>query len=162
MATTRDTNRAQEQAKAKLESIKVMLKRLEHQCTGDDCDLTDAEIYEGLNLFHHGHEKASDEEREQYHNQDEARQEIDEDPVSVGVSSGWTSLGDKLKPNEYMILLCTGGPAVRIIGDLSEHREPYNAHLEYQDWFTPWEELYLDAEDEEILISYARVFPFDL
>jgi len=162
MSTTQEANRAREAALATLESIKVMVKRLEHECTSEDsCDLTDAEIYEGLDLYHHGHEKASDEEREQYHNQDKAREQIDEDPLSVEVRSGWASLSDKLEPGEYKILLCWGGPAVRIIGDL-DNSEPYTARLEYQDWFTPWEELYLDAEGTEILISYARVFPFDL
>jgi len=31
------------------------------------------------------------------------------------------------------ILLCTGGPVVRIVGDLSQHHEPDSARLEYQD-----------------------------
>jgi hypothetical protein len=30
----------------------------------------------------------------------------------------------------------TGGPAVRITGDLADYGEPETASIEYQDWFT--------------------------
>ncbi|MDR6858912.1 hypothetical protein J2W96_005244 [Variovorax guangxiensis] len=41
---------------------------------------------------------------------------------------------------EFEILLCTGGPTVRIVGDLDHHGEPDRARIEYQDWFEPWRE----------------------
>jgi hypothetical protein len=45
------------------------------------------------------------------------------------------------KPSEFMILLCTGGPAVRIRGELDRYSEPEKPRIEYQDWFTPWQTL---------------------
>ena len=64
------------------------------------------------------------------------------------------------RPALKRILLCTGGPAVRIRGDLGAYSEPNTAELEYQDWFTPWERLPTDSADEEILLTYARSFYF--
>ena len=159
----REENRAQDQAKSQLESIIAMVKRLEHvqKCDGEDCDLTDREILEGQNLYWTEGQKATDEDREQYHNEDSAREAIDEDPLSVQVQSGWTAPGDTLEAEEYEILLCTGGPAVRIVGDL--HRgSPDSAHIEYQDWFTPWETLHgLTSDEERALLTYAGEFCFE-
>ena len=69
--------------------------------------------------------------------EEEARQRIQEDPFSVEVRSDWTTPGEPLEPSEFTILLCTGGPAVRIVGELNLG-EPCRAWLEYQDWGTPW------------------------
>ena len=110
--------------------------------------------------------------------QDEARQAIEEDALSVEVRSGWYSPGacsstNDTNPAEYTILLCTGGPACRIIGELSEHGEPETAHLEVQDWFQPWTEMrpevgfcgegkarYQTYDSEPTLLAYARCFYF--
>ena len=91
---------------------------------------------------------------------DEARIAIEEDPLSIQIRSGWRSIGEKLEPEEFEILLCTGGPAVRIIGELDEHGQPYSPKLQYQDWFTQWEDYPLESEEEEILSSYCNVFYF--
>lgn len=96
----------------------------------------------------------TDEERE------EAEQAIFEDPLSVEMRSDWHVVGDSAKDTEYNILLCTGGPAVRIIGDLNEYQEPETARLEYQDWFTKWEEYHLTEEETEVLLKYASMFYF--
>ena len=67
--------RAKEQARANVEGIVAMVKRLEHcdDCDGDeDCELTDEEIYAGLNLSYTEGDKATDEEKEQYHDRDKA------------------------------------------------------------------------------------------
>lgn len=62
---------------------------------------------------------------------------------------------------EYRILLCTGGPAVRIIGELGKYAEPETARIEYQDWDTPWEEYVItNAKDQEALLTYCRQFYF--
>ena len=61
---------------------------------------------------------------------DDARMSILEDALSVEVRSGWVSLGaDRvpMEPEEFCILLTTGGPAVRIRGELDEHKEPSRA-----------------------------------
>ena len=88
--------------------------------------------------------------------QDEARERIEEDALSVEVRSGWKTPGSDLTPAEYCLLLGTGGPAVRIVGDLNQHNEPTSARLEVQDWFKPWTE-YVPA-DEDVLLTYARCF----
>jgi hypothetical protein len=91
---------------------------------------------------------------------DAAREVILEDPLTVEVRSGWTSPGDEMDPEEYMILLCTGGPAVRITGSLNQYFEPDTAQIEYQDWFTPWVEMVISNEDETALLEYCREFYF--
>lgn len=96
---------------------------------------------------------------------DEARQAIEDDALSVEVRSGWFNPysrdADKA-PAEFCILLCTGGPAVRIVGNLSEHCEPESAVIEFQDWFRPWTRWNPgNAHNvESILLDYARVFHF--
>jgi len=89
---------------------------------------------------------------------DEARERIEEDALSVEVRSGWTSLGEPLAAEEFAILLTTGGPAVRIMGEL-DNGEPCRAWLEVQDWGRPWTQ-YIPA-DGDTLLTYARVFCFE-
>lgn len=77
------------------------------------------------------------------------------------VPVGWYVPGtNDNKPTEYCILLCTGGPAVRIIGDLNEYQEPETARLEHQDWFTQWTELNTTKEEQNAMLLYAQVFYF--
>jgi len=85
---------------------------------------------------------------------------IQEDPLSVEVRSDWHEPGDgNAKPTEYTVLLCTGGPAVRIIGKLGEHGQPETAKIEYQDWFTPWVRYAnTSSEEDDALLTYARQF----
>lgn len=84
---------------------------------------------------------------------------IHEDALSVEVRTGWYEAGQaNHKAEEFKILLCTGGPAVRIIGTLSEHAEPESARIEYQDWGTPWTEYRLTADEERDVIRYASCF----
>ena len=89
---------------------------------------------------------------------EEIEQRIQEDPLSVQVRSDWEAPSENLKASEYNILLCTGGPAVRIIGDLDEYKYPYNARLQFQDWFTSWEDYPLNQDEEDSLTIYAQQF----
>ena len=91
---------------------------------------------------------------------DEARERILEDALSVEVRSDWAAPGADLTPTEYRVLLCTGGPAVQIVGDLSEHGEPETARLMYQDWFTPWSEYIVTGSDRAALMTYVQQFYF--
>lgn len=92
---------------------------------------------------------------------DAALQTIHENALSIEVRTDWYLPGtNDNKPTEYCILLCTGGPAVRIIGDLSEHGEPETATLEHQDWFTPWKEYNTTTEEEAAMLRYASTFYF--
>lgn len=99
---------------------------------------------------------------------EDAERAIHEDALSVEVRSGWYSPGSRdadTAPAEYRILLCTGGPAVQIVGELSEHGEPETARMQVQDWFTPWTDFRPTVPDgeiewEETLLTYARCFYF--
>jgi hypothetical protein len=93
-----------------------------------------------------------------------ARDAILEDALDVCVRSGWVRDKSKMEPVDYFILLCTGGPAVRIRGELSGG-EPSRCWLEYQDWGTPWTQLFVDdlADYEtmtQTLLAYSRQFYF--
>jgi len=92
--------------------------------------------------------------------QEEAAELIQEDPLSVLVRDGWRSPGAPTEdgPEEYEILLCTGGPAVRIHGELNQWNEPRSARIEYQDWFQPWKELEITQDQEDALMVYAQQF----
>lgn len=89
--------------------------------------------------------------------EDAARDNIQEDPLEVQVRSDWTNPGEPLEAGEFMILLCTGGPAVRIVGELNRG-EPCRAWLEYQDWGTPWTQWFGASSDT--LCEYAANFFF--
>lgn len=92
---------------------------------------------------------------------EEAEQRIMEDPLSVQVRTGWyepSTAGTAHAPEEFELLLGTGGPATRIIGELNEHGEPTRARLQAQDWFQPWTD-YVGA-DMDTLLTYCRCFYF--
>ena len=99
---------------------------------------------------------ADDEQREA------AETRIQEDPLSVEVRADWHTVGaEQSRVTEFRIELCTGGPAVRIIGDLDQYCEPENPRVEYQDWFTPWRTLAsVTDEQNDALLEYCRVFCF--
>lgn len=94
---------------------------------------------------------------------EQAEQAIHESALSVECRGDWYSPGgdgDTGKPAEYKILLATGGPALRLIGDLTEHGEPETARLEHQDWGTPWTRFMTNADDEDVMLTFARCFYF--
>ena len=63
--------------------------------------------------------------------EDEARERIQNDALSVEVRSGWKLIGydNDFEAEEFKILLCTGGPAVQIRGELG-NGEPSDAWIE--------------------------------
>ncbi len=91
---------------------------------------------------------------------DEARERIQEGPLSVEVRSGWTSPGETMEAEDFCILLSTGGPALRIRGELDQYKQPCRAWLEYQDWGTPWTEYHGDGCENSTLLTYCRQFYF--
>ena len=98
-------------------------------------------------------ENATDDAREA------AEQAIYDDPLAVDVRSGWVNVWTtEFEPVEYRILLCTGGPAVQLEGELDDRNQPYNVQLQHQDWFEPWQTVPLTAEDTETLLTYVRHF----
>lgn len=98
-----------------------------------------------------------------------ARRWIEEDALSVEVRSGWElpsafrETSDKhgfptLRPAEYCVLLCTGGPACRIVGELDANCEPETARMQVQDWFQPWTDFEPKDFAEDVLLAYAGAF----
>ena len=150
---------ARQNALGSLASIREMVARLEHadECNGDpdDCELVNPEgtpsIWRPL---------TTGESFDDYHDADAARQAIEEDALSVQVRSGWYSPGAEHEVEEFEILLTTGGPALRIVGDLDQYGQPECPRLEIQDWFIPWQEVALDSEDYAALRAYCAVFYF--
>ena len=110
-------------------------------------------IKETLEKYHTNEEGEYDED---YTNED-VLEEILEMPLEVSVRSGWQSIGEELKPEEYLILLTTGGPAVRIVGDLDSYGCPSRARIQYQDWGTPWKEYVMSHEEYSVLEEFARI-----
>ena len=171
------TDTAQDQARAQFESVAAMVARLTHaqECTPSQCPLTDEEITEGIEMVPTSNPDRLEQYRDMYHDPDEAEQRIHEDPLSVQVRNDWH---DPVKsggsdPVEYEILLCTGGPAVRMRGTLDPYSQPNTARLDYQDWGTPWTEYHHPATSTELhdaaaeatryretLLAYARQFYF--
>src|SRR5262245_54352216 len=97
-----------------------------------------------------------------------ARDDIDErmreGVLSVQVRSGWHNPGsDDASDVEYEILLTTGGPALRVWGELDGYGGAENAQLQMQDWGVPWREVWpceLNEMDEarEALLWFANLF----
>lgn len=154
--TAETARRAEAQAREQLKSIKAMVERLVHarECDGEGCELTDGELMDGLALVG----TPDEEDRREYHDQDAAQERIQEDALSVEVRCDWHALSEEGKASEYLILLCTGGPAVRITGSLGLYGDAETAQLQGQDWFTPWTEILTTAGDDEALLTYARQF----
>ena len=128
---------ARQQARAQLDSIVELMAAIEHARAEATAD------FEGERL-----------------DSDDLEERAREWPLSVLVRSGWHLPLSALAPAKYEILLCTGGPAVRIRGDLSECGEPKTPRLESQDWFTSWERFDTTADENEALAEFAALFWF--
>ena len=89
---------------------------------------------------------------------EQAEQRISEDALSVEVRSGWHSPHeDAESPDEFRIVLCTGGPPVEIVGDLDQYSQPDRVRILYRDWGTSGE---LVDFDHEVVLTYCRQFYF--
>lgn len=156
--TKPEDDQGKNQAKAQYESVCEMVAALE--CDYDELGRLREEKEPDGSLA------ASDELQEledaagNCKSREDAYERITEDALSVEVRGAWHDpyKPEDSKPTHFKILLCTGGPAVRIMGELDEHGQPYRAWLEYQDWGTQWVP-YFDA-DQATLLAYARCFYF--
>ena len=159
MTEEKKLSHSEARAKTQLEGIVAMVKRLRHaqECKGGDgCPLTGAEINEAFDWRPDDPAHPTKKEREEYHAEDKAQEAIQEDPLSVQVRSGWQNLGEPLTAAEYEILLRTGRPAVRIIGDLDQYGQPDRARLQHQDGGAPWQEYSTHGEDNATILAYAQ------
>lgn len=86
--------------------------------------------------------------------------DIREDPLEISVRSDWHSLDEEGTDTFFRILLCTGGPAVQITGELDMYKSPCNVELQFQDRFTPWKMCVISDEEKEKLLTYCEQFYF--
>lgn len=153
-------NHAEEQARAQYESLCAMLAAVDVDYDRLE-ELRDLE--QGKHLDRGELEELAELEAAagDCGSEETARQRISEDPLSVEVRSDWTAPGESMDPAEFRILLCTGGPAVQIRGEL-DRGEPARAWLEYQDWGTPWTQYFGPdfGPDSDTLCRYASFFFF--
>ena len=134
--------------------LKEMVEALEH---AQECDGTDS----NGDVCKVGADDSYD--FALWHDEDGARTLIDEDPLSVEVRcSNWRIPGgeEQNRPNEYCIVLGTGGPASRIIGELDNYGQPKTAEYQYQDWFKPWTQAETTIEEDDVMLRYAQNFYF--
>lgn len=176
MTTTNRTNNntdwAEKIGKPAMASIREMVAALE--CDYDrleelreayaDLEAEDAEALEELRrewTEDNGEEfKELQDAAGECEDREDAERRIHKDAPSVAVRSDWCNVGEEdMTPAEFQILLCTGGPAVRIMGELDGHGEPRRAWLEVQDWGKPWTEYY-EPDAADVLLAYARCFVF--
>lgn len=99
---------------------------------------------------------------ETFESLDDLIERIQEEPLSVLVNYGWAAPGQVPDdgPEEYEILLSTGGPAVRIWGKLGNYCEPVSATLEGQDWGNPWRSVCVSPQQRIAIRWYAALFYF--
>ena len=126
-------NHALQNAQAGLANIEEMVAAL--GCAYDRL----AELREARRCHQNDYEDAVDlieleEAAGKFGSLEDAQQCIQEDPLSIQVRGGWHDVGEVDEPAaEFEILLTTGGPALRIRGDLGQHSQPLRPRLEYQD-----------------------------
>lgn len=98
------------------------------------------------------------------HDEEETRREIEESALSVQVRGSWYNPGDPDKggsAEEFEILLSTGGPALRIIGQLDDYGQVYGEpRLQWQDWGTPWTDHDTSTEEDKAIAEFAGCFYF--
>lgn len=92
--------------------------------------------------------------------EDEARERILKDALSVEVRSGWTSVHAlaEVGAEEFRIVLCTGGPRVELVGEL-DWGTPSRIRMLYRDWGDSGEYM-PDTEENEALETYCAQFYF--
>lgn len=88
--------------------------------------------------------------------EEEARERIEQDALSVEVRSDWVTPGEEMTAGEFRVVLCTGGPHVEIVGDL-DRGTPSRPRVLYKDWGESGE---LFDFDHDAVLAYCQVFYF--
>ena len=76
-------------------------------------------------------------------------------PLTVRIRSAWHNPGEAFTAAEFEILLSTGGPACRIIGELDSGSVAWQSGcrpvMQQQEWFKPWTEISYDIDTNALL-----------
>ena len=84
-------------------------------------------------------------------------------PLTVRIRSDWHNPGEAFTAFEFEILLSTGGPACRIIGELDSGSVAWQSGcrpaIQHRDWFKPWTESSYDI-DTIALLWFCEQFYF--
>lgn len=159
MSETTERNHARENAAAWMSSVAQMVAALEVDYDRlaelreqDERDEAEAEEFRELT-------EAATVDGDLMEDREEAERRITEAPLSVQVRSGWVDPGAEMTAEEFEVLLTTGGPALRIRGEL-DSGQPHRAWLEYQDWGTAWTEYHGENADQATLLAFCQQFYF--
>lgn len=93
----------------------------------------------------------------EWESEDDAREAIEQDALSVEYRSDWCSPGEEMTPAEFRIVLCTGGPHVEIVGEIDDNGEPDRPRILYRDWGTSGE---LFDFDRDAVLTYCQSYVF--
>lgn len=142
---------AKQQAQSQVSSIVDMIRAL--ACDFDwleqlrDMDADDMDADDRANLAD------LEEQAGEYSSQDAVIDAIRyETALSVEVRSGWRSIGEEAgEPEEYRIVLCTGGPHVELAGDIGGA-----VRVVFKDWGESGE-YYPDADERAALDQFVSM-----
>jgi len=117
------------------------------------------DAYAGYNQLVSGESDEVTYDGETFTDEAELANRVQETALDLQVRSPWHSpgMGDST-PAEFQVLVTTGGPAFRIIGELDQHNHTVNVRAEHQDWGTPWTGVDLDNEQQEAVDWFAGLF----
>lgn len=66
--------------------------------------------------------------------------------------------GEGVPDWDWMILLCTGGPAVRLVVRVDGRWSmPAEVRLQHSDWFEGWTDTAMSDDEEDAALSYSRI-----
>ena len=91
---------------------------------------------------------------------EQTKESILNSALSVEFRSGWTFNSNNIELEEFKILLTWGGPALRVIGDLNQYKEPENIKMQFQDWGTCWTDFQITENQQEALNWFCSCFYF--
>jgi hypothetical protein len=82
---------------------------------------------------------------------------VREMPLSLLFRTGWFRTCEEAETAEFELLLSTGGPALRITGDVLDD-SLVGPVMQMQDWGTPWVDVCTDAQDDRALVWFIDHF----
>lgn len=91
---------------------------------------------------------------------DDAIGELHALALSQEVRSDWRCLSHvgECEPDEWRIVLCTGGPHVEVRGEFDCFGEPVSAALWFANWGQPLAEVQISTDDASLLLWFAQSF----